>query len=67
MRPSEFDLDALALEAAPGIRILPVVHECIEFASVVRAVLDQLDPAVVAVELPTPLTETAVRAVRRLT
>ncbi len=66
MRPAELDLDALAPEAAAGIRILPVVHERIELAAVVRAALDQLDPAAVAVELPTTLTEAALGAVRRL-
>jgi hypothetical protein len=66
VRPAELDLEALAPEAAPGIRILPVVHERIELAGVVRAVLDRLDPAAVAVELPTTLTEAALRAVRRL-
>lgn len=66
MRPAELDLDAIAPEASPGIRILPVVHERIELAAVVRAVLDQLDPAAVAVELPTTLAESAIRAVRRL-
>ncbi len=66
MRPAELDLDLLAPEACPGIRILPVVHERIELAAVVRAALDQLDPAAVAVELPTTLTEAALGAVRRL-
>jgi hypothetical protein len=66
MRPAALDLDALAPEPAPGIRILPVVHERIELAAVVRAVLDGLDPAAVAVELPTTLTEVARRAVGRL-
>ena len=60
MRPSDLDLDRLAAEAAPGIRILPVVHERVELAAVVRAALDQLDPAGVAVELPTTLADTAI-------
>jgi hypothetical protein len=59
-------LDALAPEAAPGIRILPVVHERLEMTAVVRAVLDQLAPAGLALELPTTLEETVGRAVRRL-
>ena len=66
MRPPELDLDRLAPEATPGIRVLPVVHERIELAAVVRAALEQLDPAAVAVELPTTLAETASRAARRL-
>jgi hypothetical protein len=50
---SPLDLDALAPEGAPGIRILPVVHERLEMTAVVRAALDQLEPAGVALELPT--------------
>ncbi len=61
-----FDADRLAPEAVPGIRVLPVVHERIEMAAVVRAALDALDPAGVAVELPTPLAEAAERAIARL-
>ncbi len=64
--PAALDLDRLAPEAAPGIRILPVVHERLEITAVVRAVLDALEPAAVAVELPTTLEEAAARAVRRL-
>ena len=60
------DLDTLAPVAAAGIRILPVVHERLEMTAVVRAVLDQLEPAGVALELPTTLAETVNRAVRRL-
>ena len=63
---SPLDLDVLAPEAAAGIRILPVVHERLEMTAVVRAVLDQLEPAGVALELPTTLAETVGRAVRRL-
>ncbi len=66
MRPSELDLGQLAPEATPGIRVLPVVHERVELAAVVRAALEQLDPAAVAVELPTTLADAALRAVRRL-
>ena len=60
------DLDTLAPVAAPGVRILPVVHERLEMTAVVRAVLDQLEPAGVALELPTTLAETVSKAVRRL-
>ncbi|MGB6639764.1 MAG: hypothetical protein WBG67_03230, partial [Thermoanaerobaculia bacterium] len=63
---SPLDLDALAPEAATGIRMLPVVHERLEMTAVVRAVLDQLEPTGVALELPTTLAETVSRAVRRL-
>ena len=60
------DLDRLAPEVGEGIRLLPVVHERVELASVARAVLEAADPAAVAVELPTTLREAAIRAVGRL-
>ena len=60
------DLDRLAPEVGEGIRLLPVVHERVELASVARAVLDAADPAAVAVELPTTLREAAAKAVGRL-
>lgn len=67
---SAVDLDLLAPEVAlPGgtrVRVLPVVHERVEIAAVVRAALDTLDPAAVAVELPTSLREAALAGVRRL-
>jgi hypothetical protein len=66
MRAGGPNLQALAPEAVPGVHVLPVIHERIELAAVVRAVLDELDPAAVAVELPTTLAEAAARAVRRL-
>lgn len=46
--------------------MLPLVHDRLDFAVVVRAALDALDPAAVAVELPTPLAAAAERAVARL-
>ena len=52
--------------AAPGVRLLPIVHDRVELAALARAVLDALDPPAVAVELPTPLGEAAERAVARL-
>ena len=55
-----------APEAAPGVRLLPVVHDRVELAALARAVLDALDPPAVAVELPTPLREAAEKAVARL-
>jgi hypothetical protein len=60
------DVDAIAPEAVPGIRLLPVIHERVDLAALVRGVLDHLRPAAVAVELPTTLTEAATRAVGRL-
>src|SRR5690606_20498554 len=60
------NLDAVAAEALPGVRLLPVVHDRIELAAVARAVLDAWDPEAVAVELPTTLAAAAERAVARL-
>ncbi len=66
MAETRLDLDRVAPEAAPGIRLLPVLHERVDMAALVRAVLEALDPALVAVELPTTLAEAAERAVARL-
>ncbi len=60
------DIDLIAPEAVPGIRVMPVLHERIDLAPVVHTVLSELDPAAVAVELPTTLAEAAERAVARL-
>jgi hypothetical protein len=60
------DLDALAPEALPGLRLLPIVHDRVELAAVARAVLDAWQPAAVAVELPTTLADAAERAAARL-
>ena len=59
-------LEALSPEAAPGVHLFPVVHERLDVASVVRAVLDELAPAGIAVELPASLAELVLRAVGRL-
>lgn len=61
-----FDLDRLAPEPVPGLRLIPVVHDHVECTPVLRAALDRLDPGIVAVELPTTLEAAAIRAVRRL-
>jgi hypothetical protein len=60
------DIDAIAPEVIDGIRLLPVVHERVDLAPVVRATLDHLRPAAVAVELPTTLADAVSRAVDRL-
>ena len=60
------DIDVIAPEAVPGIRVMPVVHGRVEMAAVVRMVLNELRPAGVAVELPTTLAEPVERAVARL-
>jgi len=59
-------LDALAPEVIPGVRVLPVVHDRLDLAAVVRAVLERLEPRAVAVELPPTLESFALQAVRRL-
>ena len=38
-------LDLIAPVAVPGIRVMPVLHERVDFAGLVRRVLNQLDPA----------------------
>ncbi|MFQ5790917.1 MAG: hypothetical protein ACE5JI_10630 [Acidobacteriota bacterium] len=45
---------------------MPVVHDRVDMASVVGAVLQELEPGSVAVELPTTLAEMILKAVRRL-
>lgn len=66
MTLTDRDLARLAPEAAPGVHVLPVAHDRVESATVVRAVLAALRPAGVAVELPTPLADAAFRAADRL-
>jgi hypothetical protein len=63
---TRLDLDVVAPEAMPGIRILPVLHERVDLAHVVRLTLEQLQPEAVAVELPTTLGVEARQAVKRL-
>ena len=48
------------------LHILPVCHYRVEFASEVRRTIRQLEPRVVAVELPASLREIVLRAVARL-
>ena len=60
------DIDAIAPEAIDGVRLLPIIHERVDLAPVVRAVLDRVRPDAVAVELPTTLAEAVSRAVDRL-
>jgi len=60
------DLDRIAPEAVPGIRILPVLHDRVDFGSLVGRLLALLDPAIIAVELPTTLAEAVRTAVARL-
>ena len=60
------DLDRIAPEAIPGIRILPVLHDRVDFGSLVTRILADLDPSVVAVELPTTLADAVKTAAARL-
>lgn len=50
----------------PGVHLLPILHDRVEMAAVVRRALGDLDPAAVAVELPPTLADVIERAVRRL-
>ncbi len=63
-------LDPYTLTVAAGelgdIHLLPVLHERVDLAAVTRLVLARLDPAAVAVELPTTLRDAVERAVARL-
>ncbi len=56
----------VAPEVAPGIHLLPVVHQAVELAAVARSVCLALEPAAVAVELPTTLRDAVLRAILRL-
>ncbi len=60
------DLDRIAPEAIPGIRIFPILHDRVDFGSLANRLLDALDPSMVAVELPTTLADTVLTAVNRL-
>ena len=60
------DLDRIAPEAVPGIRILPVLHDRVDFGSLVTRLLAALDPSMVAVELPTTLADAVRTTVDRL-
>jgi hypothetical protein len=60
------DIDLIAPEAIAGVRVMPVLHERIDLAPVVRRVLEELQPEAVAVELPTTLADAAAAAVARL-
>ncbi len=66
VRLPETELERVAPEAAPGVRIVGVAHERVELAPVVRAVLETVHPDTVAVELPASLSHALERSVRRL-
>jgi hypothetical protein len=60
------DVNIVAPEAVPGIRVMPVLHERVDLAPVVRRTLEIVRPQGVAVELPTTLAGAASKAVARL-
>jgi pheromone shutdown protein TraB len=60
------DIDVIAPEAIAGVRVMPILHERVDLAPVVRQVLEELRPEAVAVELPTTLADAAAAAVARL-
>lgn len=62
----DLSIDIIAPEVAPGIHLMPILHERVDLAALVRAVLGRLSPAAVAVELPTTLAGAAEKAVKRL-
>ena len=61
-----FEWQEVLSESVSGVRILPVVHEHLESTPYLRQVLELLEPATVAVELPVTLERIALRAVERL-
>jgi hypothetical protein len=63
---SAIDIDIIAPEAITGVRVMPVLHERVDLAPVVRRTLETLQPEAVAVELPTTLADAAETAVARL-
>ncbi|MCP4898812.1 MAG: hypothetical protein GY906_17720 [bacterium] len=57
---------ALLTEATHRVQLLGVLHERVDFAALVRWVLDEVSPSAVAVELPTTLREPVLKAIARL-
>jgi len=49
-----------------GVHILPVLHESLEFADLVRRAVNELEPDAIAVEVPSSLERVWLRAVDRL-
>jgi hypothetical protein len=66
MTPAPLDPDAIAPEAIPGIRVLPILHERSDLAAVARGILDAVQPAAVALELPSALSEAVRGSIARL-
>ena len=46
---SALEIDVVAPEAIAGVRVMPVLHERVDLAPVIRRVLETLQPGAVAV------------------
>jgi hypothetical protein len=51
---------------ADGVHVLPVLHERLEYADLVRVAVDQIQPQAIAVEIPSSLGRAWLQAVDRL-
>jgi hypothetical protein len=58
--------DDLALDLGNGIFVVPVLHERLESAEIVRRALQAVSPDAVAVEVPSSLSRVFMRAISRL-
>ena len=61
-----FDVDDIAPQVVEGVRLLPIIHGRVDMGSLVRWVLQEVQPSGVAVELPTTFTKVVHAAVGRL-
>ena len=59
-------IDEVAPKVCEGLRLLPIIHDRVDMASLVRWVLRELKPAGVAVELPKTFAPAVTAAVKRL-
>lgn len=66
MADNAIDIERLAPQVRDGIRILPTVHARIDMASAVHCLLMEHDPSAIAVEIPTTLRDSTLRAIKRL-
>ena len=51
---------------ADGVHVLPVLHERLEYADLVRVAVDQIQPQAIAFEIPSSLGRAWLQAVDRL-
>jgi hypothetical protein len=63
---AEHSIRDLLTEGVPNVWLMPVLHERIDMAAAVRLALDEIKPEAVAVELPTTIGGSVVKAVSRL-